>query len=114
MKFSEISFPKEDARILWNTNKNGKITEVTFYLDKNSKDFLIDIFVNRLKSSNKSDKSAIICEAIALLHQKDLYNLYESFSEEELNSELNELRQLPEVQEYEKLGKMINLLKGKK
>ena len=28
MKFSEISFPKEDARILWNTNENGKITEI--------------------------------------------------------------------------------------
>lgn len=96
---------------------NEKINEskkkVTFYLDKNSEDLLIDIFINRLKSSNKSDKSSIICEAIELLHQKDLDDLYEPLSEEVLNSKLNELRQLPEIQEYEQLAKFLKYLKSR-
>ncbi len=46
--------------------------KVTFYLDSQSEDFLTDVFISRLQSRNKSDKSALICEAIELLHKKEL------------------------------------------
>lgn len=45
--------------------------KVTFYLDSLSEDLLTDIFINRLKSRNKSDKSSLICEAIQLLHKME-------------------------------------------
>lgn len=91
---------------------NESKKKVTFYLDKNSEDLLIDIFVNRLKSSNKSDKSAIICEAIALLHQKDIDDTRKPLTEEDILSKLDELRErCPEIQEYEFFTKALNTFK---
>ena len=49
--------------------KENKI-KATYYLGEHENYLLTEIYINRLRSNNKADKSALICEAIKLLYEK--------------------------------------------
>jgi len=51
--------------------ENPKI-KATYYLSQEDNQALIDIYIKRLQSKNKTDKSALIAEAINLLYQKEM------------------------------------------
>ena len=38
--------------------------KLTFYIDEKTENMLIDIFISRLKTTQKATKSDIVCEAI--------------------------------------------------
>jgi len=52
-------------------NTNPKI-KATYYLSQEDNQALIDIYIKRLQSKSKTDKSALIAEAINLLYQKEM------------------------------------------
>ena len=51
------------------TNKKSK---TTLYMAAGDEELLNEIFIKRLRNRNKTDKSALICEAIRLLYEKEL------------------------------------------
>lgn len=69
---SDIPSPIKKIPVVDKLSTVAPKKKVTFYLDSRSEDLLTDIFINRLKSRSKSDKSTLICEAIELLHKKEL------------------------------------------
>ena len=46
--------------------------KATFYLSENDNQLLIDMFIKRLQVKNKTDKSALISEAIQLLYKREM------------------------------------------
>lgn len=50
----------------------SKKTKTTLYMAASDEELLNEIFIKRLRSRNKTDKSALICEAIRLLYEKEL------------------------------------------
>ncbi len=46
-------------------------TKSTFYLNSEAEQQFTDIYINRLKSDRKIDRSALICEAIKLLFKNE-------------------------------------------
>jgi len=53
-------------------NTVSKKIRTTLYMTKEDEQLLYEIFINRLKNDKKTDKSALFCEALKLLHQKEI------------------------------------------
>lgn len=51
--------------------KREKKIKVTYYLSDEDNNVLTDIYISRLQNKNKTDKSALIAEAIKLLYKKE-------------------------------------------
>lgn len=47
-------------------------TKATFYLSEQDSQALTDMFIKRLQSKNKTDKSALVAEAIQLLYKREM------------------------------------------
>lgn len=58
---------------LQETQEDSAKLKATFCLDVESSKKLDEIYIKRLNSGNKSTRSALICDAISLLHGKELY-----------------------------------------
>jgi len=48
--------------------------KATFYLSDHNNQLLTDVFIKRLQNRNKTDKSALIAEAIHLLYTREIKN----------------------------------------
>jgi len=46
-------------------------TKATYYLGKEEKKMITNMYIDRLKKHGKADRSALVCEAIRLLHEKE-------------------------------------------
>lgn len=46
-------------------------TKATYYLGKLELEMLTHLYIKQLKQHNKADRSAIVCEAIRLIHERD-------------------------------------------
>ena len=49
-----------------------KKTKTSVYLSENDENLLNEVFIKRLRSKAKTDKSALLCEGIRLLYEKEL------------------------------------------
>jgi hypothetical protein len=49
-----------------------KKAKATVYMNQEEEDLLNDLFIKRIKERRKTDKSAILCEGIRLLHEKEV------------------------------------------
>lgn len=50
----------------------NKKSKTTVYMSEEDEDLLNEIFIKRLRSRNKTDKSSLICEGIRLLYEKEV------------------------------------------
>jgi hypothetical protein len=48
-----------------------KPNKITVYLTEDAQEMFKDLYIERIRKDFKFDKSSLICEAIALLHQKE-------------------------------------------
>ncbi len=51
--------------------KSGEKIKATFNLGEQENKMLMHLFINSLRRNNKIDKSALVCEAIRLLYERD-------------------------------------------
>lgn len=51
--------------------KSGEKIKATFNLGEQENKMLTQLFINSLRRNNKIDKSALVCEAIRLLYERD-------------------------------------------
>lgn len=49
-----------------------KKTKTSLYMSPEDEKLLDEVFIKRLRNRNKTDRSAIICEAIRLLYEKEV------------------------------------------
>ncbi len=49
-----------------------KKTKTSLYMSPEDERLLDEVFIKRLRNRNKTDRSAIICEAIRLLYEKEV------------------------------------------
>ncbi|HEV2916716.1 MAG TPA: hypothetical protein VGW78_03135 [Candidatus Babeliales bacterium] len=49
----------------------GAKTKATYYLGKQEIEMITHLYIKQLKQYHKADKSAIICEAIRLIYERD-------------------------------------------
>lgn len=60
----------------YNKNKkeyeNSKKIKATFYLSEEDNQLLTDMFIKRLQEKNKTDKSALMVEALRLLYKREM------------------------------------------
>ena len=49
-----------------------KKTKTTLYMSEEDENMLNEIFIKRLRSRKKTDRSALICEGIRLLYEKEI------------------------------------------
>ena len=52
--------------------EGAKKIKVTFYLSEEDNQLLMDIFIKRLQQRNKTDKSALISEALHLFYKREM------------------------------------------
>ena len=50
----------------------SKKTKTSLYMSPEDEKLLDEVFIKRLRNRNKTDRSAIICEAIRLLYEKEI------------------------------------------
>jgi len=53
-------------------NDQIKKTKTTIYLSESDEILLNEIYIKRLRDRNKTDKSALFCEGIHLLYEKEI------------------------------------------
>lgn len=46
--------------------------KTTIYMSKEDEDLLNEVFIKRLRDRKKTDKSALLCEGIRLLYEKEI------------------------------------------
>lgn len=46
--------------------------KTSVYLSPEDEHLLDELFINRIKTKNKTDRSALLCEGLRLLHEKEL------------------------------------------
>lgn len=49
-----------------------KKTKTTIYMSEEDENLLNEIFIKRLREKNKTDRSALLCEGIRLLYEKEI------------------------------------------
>lgn len=49
-----------------------KKAKTTIYMSEADEQLLNEVFIKRLRSKNKTDKSALLCEGIRLLYEKEI------------------------------------------
>lgn len=58
------------------TNRNEvevhKKAKATVYMNDEEETLLNELFIKRLRDKNKTDKSALLCEGIRLLYEKEI------------------------------------------
>lgn len=52
--------------------ENTKKIKATFYLSEEDNQLLTDMFIKRLQEKNKTDKSALMVEALRLLYKREM------------------------------------------
>ena len=61
------------------TNRNeveaSKKAKATVYMNNEEETLLNELFIKRLRDKNKTDKSALFCEGIRLLYEKEIGGL---------------------------------------
>jgi hypothetical protein len=50
----------------------SKKAKTTLYMSAEDENLLTELFIKRLRERNKTDKSALICEGIRLLYEKEI------------------------------------------
>lgn len=55
-----------------NITEAPKKTKTTIYLSENDEILLDEVFIKRLRDRNKTDRSALLCEGIRLLYEKEV------------------------------------------
>lgn len=53
-------------------NQPLKKSKTTVYMSKEQETILNQLFIKRLREERKTDKSALLCEGIRLLYEKEL------------------------------------------
>lgn len=53
-------------------NDQKKKTKTTVYMPEEIEKLLDEVFIKRLRDRRKTDKSALLCEGIRLLYEKEL------------------------------------------
>jgi len=53
-------------------NDSAKKAKTTVYMTEEEETFLNELFIKRLRERKKTDKSALFCEGIKLLFEKEL------------------------------------------
>jgi len=51
-----------------------KKVKATLYMTKEDEQLLYELVINRLKRDRKTDRSALLCEGLSLLHEQELAN----------------------------------------
>lgn len=51
-----------------------KKLKTTIYMSEEDEQLLDEVFIKRLRSRNKTDRSTLLCEGIRLLYEKELGN----------------------------------------
>lgn len=73
-----VSQQADDSKPVKQYNKNKKEYEnskkikATFYLSEEDNQLLTDMFIKRLQEKNKTDKSALMVEALRLLYKREM------------------------------------------
>lgn len=49
-----------------------KKTKTTLYISPEDEQLLDEVFIKRMRERNKTDRSALLCEGIRLLYEKEL------------------------------------------
>lgn len=49
-----------------------KKVKTTIYMTKEDEDLLNEVFIKRLRERKKTDRSALLCEGIKLLYEKEI------------------------------------------
>lgn len=49
-----------------------KKAKTTIYMSENDEKLLDEVFIKRLRDRNKTDRSALLCEGIRLLYEKEM------------------------------------------
>jgi hypothetical protein len=52
--------------------ENAKKLKTTVYISEEDERLLDEVFIKRLRDRNKTDRSALLCEGIRLLYEKEL------------------------------------------
>ena len=52
--------------------KSPKKTKSTIYMSEEDESLLNELFIKRLREKRKTDKSALVCEGIRLLFEKEI------------------------------------------
>lgn len=50
----------------------SKKTKTTLYMSTEDEQLLDEVFIKRMRNRNKTDRSALLCEGIRLLYEKEL------------------------------------------
>jgi len=67
---SQTAKPAESCKSCKHESMVPKL-KATFYLDSDANKYLTEVYINRLKNDKKTDRSALICEAIKLLYKNE-------------------------------------------
>ena len=52
----------------------SKKSKATLYLSENDEILLDEVFIKRIRERNKTDRSALLCEGIRLLYEREIGN----------------------------------------
>ncbi len=55
-------------------NITSKKVKTSIYMTKEDEELLYEIFINRLRRDRKTDRSALLCEGLRLLHEQEIVN----------------------------------------
>jgi hypothetical protein len=55
--------------------ESTKKSKTTIYMSEEDESFLNEVFIKRLRTRNKTDKSALVCEGIRLLYRQEIGGL---------------------------------------
>jgi hypothetical protein len=66
----DIPAPQQTAIPVKRQQSSTK-SKATFYLGDQENKMLTQLFINSIRRNNKIDKSALVCEAIRLLYERD-------------------------------------------
>ena len=50
---------------------SGSKTKATYYLGKKEREMITTMYIKQLKKNGKADRSALVCEAIRLLYERE-------------------------------------------
>jgi hypothetical protein len=60
------------SRAMQETQKKNK---ATVYMSKDIERLLDEVFIKRMRERNKTDRSALLCEGIRLLYEKEMLEM---------------------------------------
>ena len=72
MSFSDYKKPKKLVEKTQQNRRNSKKTKLTLYLTEEEEKLFNEIYIKRLQENNKTDRSTLFAEAVALLHEHEM------------------------------------------